>query len=78
VENKLRASNGWGKTKRGISKRCHYFIDARSVCTGAAPAEGPLATVAEATADEICPECIARLAARSRSNRRRSKQTEDF
>lgn len=33
---KSHAREGWGKTKRAISKRLHYFADERALCSGSA------------------------------------------
>lgn len=49
---------GWSRTKRH-SKKAHYFVDERSLCSGSAPAAGPLASVAATIGADVCPDCLA-------------------
>lgn len=57
-------TEGWGKTKRGVSKRLHYFSEERSLCSGSAPGGECLLATGTPIDGEMCPDCVARLRAR--------------
>ena len=62
---KAQPSEGWGKTKRGVSKRFHYFSAERALCSGSAPAGDSLSRDSASVDGEMCPDCVAKLQART-------------